>query len=448
MRRILEQELQAWSQESKPKPLLLRGARQVGKSYLAENLAKSFEQSFVINFERKEHQKFIKLFQEFNPKEILDYIQLNYNINLKAHKSLLFIDEIQICPEAITALRYFYEDLPGLHVIAAGSLLELVLSSSKISVPVGRIDYLYVYPLNFLEFLEATKKKNFITYIQSLSLNGTSQFDIHDELLNELKKYILLGGMPAVINKFIDTKQDYAQAFIEQNSILETYRDDFKKYGSKAEQKYLKLVFDNIPIQLGNKFIFSRVDMDLKSRDLKNALTLLSEANIVRFIYHSSPEAYPLSAGMNSKFFKINFLDCGLANRIFNIAAPELAELKFFGTYSGKITEQFVGQELIACNSPRLRSDLFYWARESTTQAAEIDYLVNLANKNVPIEVKASHNGRLKSLHAIMSDYKIKVGVKISASKLSWDGQILSIPLYAVSEVERLVQEIYGRNQF
>lgn len=441
MRRFIEKELLRWAEEDKPKPLLLRGARQVGKSYLAENLSKSFKQFFMINFERREHQKFIKLFQERNPKEILDYIKLNYEINLELKDSLLFIDEIQDCPEAITSLRYFYEDIPGLHVIAAGSLLDLTLSSEEISVPVGRIDYLYINPLNFLEFLEANKKKAYVEHIQSLSLQSQAQFDIHDDLLEEVKQYILLGGMPAVINKFINTKHDYSQAFVEQNSILETFRDDFKKYGSKAEQKYLKLVFDGIPMQLGNKFIFSRIDSELKSRDFKNALLLLSEANIVKFVYHSSPNVYPLSVGIDNKFFKVNFLDCGLANRIFNIATAELSELNFFGAHAGKITEQFVCQELISLGSPRLHQDVFYWAREAKSQSAEIDYLVNIGNLNIPIEVKASHSGRLRSLHTIMQDYKLNIGIKISANKLSWDGKILSVPLYAISEIERLVGE-------
>ncbi len=441
MRRLLEAELRAWAQNPKPKPLLLRGARQVGKSYLAEQICSNFQNRFVINFERNEQQKFKQLFTEKSPAEILEYIKFLYNIDLRASNSILFIDEIQSCPEAITSLRYFYEDFPCLHLIAAGSLLDISLSQNSISVPVGRIDYLYIHPLNFLEYLEANQKPHYIEYIRQLSLTKVAKLDLHDELMQEIKKYILVGGMPAVLNKFIESSETYQEAFVEQNSILETFRDDFRKYASRSEQKYLRLVFDSIPMQFANKFMFSRVDPEQKSLALKKALFLLEEANIAKLIYQSNPNSQPLAVGVNHKFFKVNFLDCGLANRIFNMAIPELSELKFEGLHAGKITEQFCCQELISYTNPRIRQDIYYWAREDKSQAAEIDYLVDINNTVVPIEVKSSHNGRLKSLKIIMDTYKLQLGLKISAERLSLDNKILSLPLYAISELPRLSQE-------
>lgn len=419
---------------------MLRGARQVGKSYLAQWIAGQFINHATINLERQEHKIYLELFKTKSVKEIIEFINIQNGCNLEQGDSCLFIDEIQESPEAIQSLRFFYEDLPGLHVITAGSLLDFTLSTKAISMPVGRIDYLYIYPMSFTEFLIAIGKEQLVSYIQELSFQICPKFDFHDELLKHIKTYMLVGGMPAALEKYIETA-NFQSAFVEQNTIIETFRDDFKKYASKAEQKYLKLVFDSISLQLGNKFICSRVDSESKSKDIKNALYLLSEARIAKIAYQSSPAVIPLGAGIDHKFFKVNFLDLGLVNRIFNLAVSEINELNFFGAHAGKIAEQFVGQELIATANPSLAAEIYYWAREDKSAAAEIDYLINIDGKNVPIEVKAMHGKRLKSLRQVLDQYPELNGVKISADRLQYKDRIMSLPLYAVSELPRLLNE-------
>jgi uncharacterized protein len=438
MFRNLYLELKKWKDSKGRKPLIIRGARQVGKSYLVNEFGeKEFDRFVTINFELEED--FISHFDSPDPKQILNKIFLLKNEEVIPGKTLLFLDEIQLCPKAIISLRYFYEMLPDLHVIAAGSLLDFTLSDKKLSVPVGRVEYLYIYPMNFIEFLKATNNDSLAEYIENLSLRVDFDASIHKKLNSEFKNYLILGGMPAVINAYVRDSYSFSGPLKEKNTLMQTFLDDFKKYASRAEQKYLRLVFNTMHSQIGKKFIYSRVDPEQKSRDIKNAVELLTEACLINKVSHSSAFSKPLGALASDKIFKLIFLDCGLAQSLSGLRAEHIINEEFESSLAGALAEQFVGQELLASSDPYTKSHLYYWTKEGRSKSAEIDYLIEIEGKLVPIEVKAGEGGRMKSLKVFMNDHSLKLGVKVSMERLSLNNGVLNIPFYALSSILRII---------
>ena len=397
---------------------------------------KNFEKLIEINFElNPEYKTFFK--QSLDPEKILKNIFLLNKKEACRGKTLIFLDEIQACPRAITALRYFYEKMPGLHVIAAGSLLDFVLGQEAISIPVGRVQYLYLEPLNFFEFLLARDHGRLIDYLNNFII-GKDKFEIavHNLLMEEYKTYLITGGMPAVINRYLDSNS-FEKVFEEQSLIIGNYKDDFKKYAKKLEEKYLRKVFDNIPGSVGKKFMYSRIDPELKSRDLKNALELLVEARVAKKVKRSSPHSLPLEALASDKFFKVLFIDCGLMQRVLGLDLSYLAQGDFTYSYLSALAEQFIGQELIQAQAPNGERALYYWARESTNSSAEIDYLIWNGRAVLPIEVKGGNKKRLKSLHQFMEEYKSPKAILFSNEPFGIDGPIINLPFYAASLVNK-----------
>lgn len=440
MQRAIENELKKWHKEDKPHPLLIRGARQVGKSYTIEKFGKeNFKEFILINFEHEPELK--NIFNEtLDPQKIFKQIYAYKNKNISIGKTLLFFDEIQECPQAILALRYFYEKAPGLHVIGAGSLLDFTLQSGQISVPVGRIHYLYMQPISFLEYLQAKNREGLIEYIESLGLEQSHNDPIHKELNNEIQTYMLTGGMPEIIDKYIIDEQNIEQIIKIQNAINANYRDDFGKYSKLAQHKHLENLFTGIPKLLGQKFKYSRIDQETPSRDLKAALELLIKAGIVYKIKRANATGLPFEAGASEKHFKINFLDIGLAQNILGLTKEIIIENDFHSIAAGALAEQLVGQEILAYKNFFEEKKLYYWEREDRSSSAEIDYLIAIGNKQIPVEVKAGTTGRLTSLKIFMEKYNAEIGIRISKKTVSFENNILSVPFYAISQIERLVK--------
>ncbi len=442
MKRDIEQVLLNWKKETNRYPLLVRGARQVGKSY---SIRKFGEKEFVnlveINFEQK--PQFKECFNTLEPQKIIEAISLLTQSDIVIGESLLFLDEIQECPEAITALRYFYEQMPGVHIIGAGSLLEFVISSENLRMPVGRIKYLYMRPLSFLEYLEATGDKRARKFIESTDWNNLPSKPVHQHLLSQVKKYSLLGGMPAVVSEYVSSG-NINKCMEIQTLIIQTYRDDFGKYSSRVKHKYMEKIFYAVPKLIGKKFKYSHVDVNMQSRDLNEALQLLEKAGVVYKIKQTSGNGLPLEAESKEKHFKTAFMDIGLMQNIcgLNSTIFTTADEDFIKINEGAIAEQFTAQELLAYQDCFQPAALFYWAREKRSSNAEVDYVIPHSAKAIPLEVKAGKTGTLKSLHLYLENYKILFGVRVSQHYFQDVQPVVSIPFYAIRMIKVLLKNI------
>ncbi len=431
LKRDLMEHLRKWKEDAKKKPLILRGARQVGKSWLVRELGKEFENFVEINFEKS--PELASFFAgNIDTVKIIKNLSNYLGVTITPGATLLFFDEIQECPNTILALRYFYEDLPQLHVISAGSLLEFQLQN--VSMPVGRVTFIYVYPLSFAEFLTAIGKQQLRTMLLENNFQAIPE-PMHKLLTEEVRNYILLGGMPEVVVDYLEFGLLERCKDI-QTDLLETYRSDFQKYAKKHQLKYLEKVFETIPLQLGDKFKYTNISTDIKSRELGDALDMLQMAGIVYKIYHSSANGIPLKAESDLKKFKVLFFDLGLAQRLMQLdhlallLNPDISVIN-----NGAIAELFTGLELIAYQSYKEKVDLFYWHKESKSSNAEVDYVTTLNGKIVPVEVKSGSTGSMKSLRMFMESKPSLFAVKVSGFNFSYFENVLSVPFYAMESL-------------
>jgi len=435
MKRDIYQTLMEWKDSETRRPLLVRGARQTGKSYIIREFGeKEFENVIVINFERNPGYKAI--FRTFIPTEIVERITLFSTQKTVPGKSLLFLDEIQECPEAIVSLRYFYEEMPGLHVIGAGSLLEFAMKSEDFKMPVGRIQYLYLYPMSFGEFLDALGESVLRNYIIHFPNLESLPEGLHEKLNEYVRKYYFLGGMPAVVQEYI-TSGDILKCQRIQRSVIDTYMDDFAKYSRVSAHQNLQKVFYSVPGLTGQKFVYAHVDRAIKSEKLKEALELLETAGIVKRVRQSSGSGIPLSSGVHESIFKVIFLDIGLFHAISGIYAETAKETDFTAIFKGAVAEQFVGQELLACQSPYTKAEIWYWGRMEKSSTAEIDYLVEKDGRIIPVEVKSGSTGRMKSLHMFIETRHTEQALKISQARFQYGNPIISLPFYAMESFMR-----------
>ncbi len=440
MRRDIEKELILWKAQKEKYPLIIRGARQVGKSYLVETFGKThFQNNVIVNLEFQPQLK--DCFKSLDPSEIINKLQLLLSVQIKEDNTLLFLDEIQECPQAIMALRYFKEKMPKLSVIAAGSLLEFALRSPDFKMPVGRVLFLYLEPLSFSEYLDATGNQNLRRFLSDVKLTDSIDDVIHKKLLELLRIYIIVGGMPAVLNEYLSSK-DLMNCQRIQTALLQTYRSDFGKYAKISQHKYLQKVFDTAPRMVGQRIKYSTIDPDNRSRDLKNALNLLTLAGIVRPIYLTKASGLPLGAQINEQKFKLNFLDVGLMQNSCGLQGRLSIEEDFMQINAGSVAEQFVGQELTAYSDRHQQVSLYFWAREKKGSMAEVDYVINIGPDIFPVEVKSGKEGRLKSLRMFIEEKKSRLGIRFSQDKLSYYNKILSIPLYMIEQLPRLVESL------
>lgn len=419
--------LQDWKTHPLRMPLLIRGARQVGKSYLVRSFAETFEHFIEINFEKDKQAK--QIFERS--------LDANYLISLLATytskpiipgKTLLFFDEVQECEEAITALRYFKEEAPELHVIAAGSLIDFKLK--KTGFPVGRVQFMSIYPLSFAEYCEATGQEQLYIAAQN-SLHLPSP--LHEKLLEEVKRYCCLGGMPAVVEAWRQHK-DYALCQDVQQDLLLAYRHDFNKYAKDHQIEQVERVFVHAAYQLGGKFKYTEIDQTIRAANLREALELLEMAGIIYRVYHSSAQGLPLRAGIDPRRFKVYFFDIGLVQRLLGITIKDWLMQPLSVKHAGALAEQFVLQDYIAYTAQDAAPELFYWHREAKQSNAEVDFLFIRQGDIVPAEVKSGHTGRLKSLQLFLESHPYsKYGVKISESNEDNASTIQSIPFYAIN---------------
>ena len=315
MKRLIDWHLKNWKSDPRRKPLVLRGARQVGKTHAVRELGKYFESVVEVNFEQLPEAKTI-FDKDLMPERIIWELGLLTKSTITPGKTLLLLDEIQAAPLAISSLRYFFEQMPELHVIAAGSLLDFAIE--KVGMPVGRVSMLYIYPLSFLEFLAAIGYSHLIEAI--IREQPLSQV-IHDELLNLLSHYLVIGGMPEVVVAWAETKNPTI-SYEVQKQLIETYRQDFPKYAKKHQIKYVEILFNQIPYFIGEQFKYSSIHGELKKRELAPCLDLLRHANVIHQVTHSGGHGLPLGAEVNLEKFKLIFLDIGISQALLGLDLP------------------------------------------------------------------------------------------------------------------------------
>jgi predicted AAA+ superfamily ATPase len=429
LKRLIDYDLKQWKKDSRPKPILLRGARQVGKTYAVRILGKSFDDYIEINFELNPHMKdyFEK---DLDPQRILRDLSLELNRPITPGKVLLFFDEIQSAPQVILALRYFYEMIPQIHIIAAGSLLDFTLKN--IGVPVGRVTFLHMYPMTFIEFLYAIGHEGLIREI----FRSQEPFSapLHQKLLGLLGQYIALGGMPEIVQRWKETK-DPLGCFTIQHDLINAYKQDFKKYSKKYQEKYVDIIFENVPRFLTQRFIYSAIEGDYRKRELAPALDLLATAGVIHKVVHSAGQGIPLGAHLLATSFKVIFLDVALAQAVLkqNMGTWFLHPLESL-INKGEIVESFVGQELLGYSNPHMDSELYYWVRQARNSQAEVDYLVQEDESIIPIEVKSGTEKRLVSMMMFLESHpRSPFGIRFSALNYEKDGRIHTYPLYAIA---------------
>lgn len=439
MKRDIEANLYRWKIQKGRMPLLLRGARQVGKSYVVENWGKAhFEHFVMLNFEQ--HPEYKGCFDKLEPEKIVATIELLTGTTIEQGKTLLFLDEIQECPRAITALRYFKEQMPKLHVIGAGSLLEFVLNDANFSMPVGRVEFMYLRPFSFGEYLDASGNGKLRSYLQTIKNGDVIEEVTHQRLLSLVREYIALGGMPAVVAEYLESKKLLRCQEI-QTAILTTFRNDFGKYAKSTQHEKLQMIFAKAPGLIGQWVKYSKLDPDAPSRALKGALEKLCHAGLIILVYATSGSGLPFETHMNEKKFKLLFLDTGLVKRACNLDLEILFKEDPFLVNQGALAEQFVGQELLAYNGKEEKNNLFFWTREQKGSSAEVDYLIAVGSRIVPIEVKAGSIGSLRSLKLFLTENNTPFGVRISEVPFSFIDKVLNIPFYLIEELPRLVRE-------
>ncbi len=444
MRRSINQQLAEWISSTSRMPLMLRGARQVGKSYIVKEVATQHFQSCVeVNFEI--NPEFKQAFTKLDPEWITQQISLLSSQKITPGTTLLFLDEIQECPEAIQALRYFKENMPELHVIAAGSLLEFALSDANFRMPVGRVEFMYMQPMTFQEFLWAINEDELSNYLEDVTKETEISTAVHEKALELFRLYMALGGMPAVIDDYRKNK-DLLNSRKLQLQILTTYRNDFGKYATKAEKEYCEKLFVKAPGLIAQHFRYRDVDPDAQSRSIKSALNLLEKAQLINRINQVSSIQLPLSASINEKKFKLLFVDIGLVLASMRVDMQHILTDKNILSTQGKLSEQIVGQELLAYTPIYDESVLYFWMRDKTGSQAEVDYLFQYDDKVLPIEVKSGSEGRLKSLRIYLENMQQPFGIKVSTAQLSFGNQVLSVPFYLLNRLSELVREVRDHN--
>lgn len=428
MERDLMKSLVEWKTDEYRKPLLIRGARQVGKSWLVREFSKLFENFVEINFEKT--KSFHHFFAgDLNIEFILEKLALHTGTKIKEGQTLLFLDEIQVCEGAIKALRYFKEENPLLHVIAAGSLLDFALE--KIGLPVGRVQFLYLYPMSFGEYLNSLNLNNWRLAIRKKNIDET----MHKNLLEHLKNYMWLGGMPEVIFAWIKDK-DPSKCQKIQDEIIDSYQIDFHRYAKQHQIPYVSKTFERIPAFIGKKFIYSHIETGVRNEPIKQALQLLEKASIAKLCYHTSAQKPPLGSEINEKKFKVFFFDIGLMHRILGFNYKNWSKNPGQTSFQGEMAEQLVAQEWMAYSPNHRPSQLFYWHREAKNSNAEVDFIFDINGEIVPIEVKSGATGKMLSMKIYLESHHSSLkGIKISQSPFGQDGKIDFYPLYAMESI-------------
>lgn len=453
MKRFAQDYLVEWKQRKNRKPLIIRGARQTGKTYLVEQFARENFSGFLkVDFEFDMDAK--SIFEHRDPQVIIGELSLFFGHEIIPGETLLFLDEIQSCPEAILALRYFFEKMPMLHVVAAGSLLDFALRDFQYSMPVGRIEFLYLFPISFGEFLFAGNPKLY-EFVANWTFTEKISESVHKKLSELLRQFFFTGGMPEAAASWIENK-NFMEIQRIQSSILTTMQNDFAKYGSRAQQEILQKVFFFVPGNIGKKVKYVHVDRDVRANTLKEAFNHLQMSRVVTLVYKTDANGVPLEAEKNDRIFKAVFLDIGLVNRACGLKLINTDDL--ITVYEGGLAEQFAGQELLSSGPGFEEPALYYWLREEKNSNAEIDYLITHGAKVMPLEIKAGKTGVLKSMHVFLYEKRSDVGVRLNMDLPSigrfkarvrlknihddLDYTLISLPLYLAGQANRIIDDM------
>jgi len=412
MKRTIDQNLINWKNQTFRKPLILRGARQVGKTFSMTYFGKTcFDSLIKLDFERD--RSIHKIFdQDLSAEKIIQDIELFSGIKVVPGKTLLFFDEIQECERALLSLRYFYEEMPDLHVAAAGSMLEFALG--QVSFPVGRVAFEWMEPMTFYEFLNAAEHHLLANQLPCISnFEPVSEF-AHQKIIEQLKIYFLTGGMPEAIKRYCHTKS-ITDSFDVHEQIFQAYLQSLIKYYRRADIDSLDHIMRIIPSFIGSQIKYTRLDPERRIEKTKKSLQILEKALIIQIIKASNANNLPLGAGVSPKKMKPLFLDIGLVQYSSGISATDIIRAKDLShVYRGALAEQFVGQELLAAGGSESKK-MYYWARDKKSSSAQIDYLYVHDGNIFPIEVKSGPKGKLKSLHLFMQEHPdIKTGYVMS----------------------------------
>ena len=427
-KRFIDEKLNDWKTNESRKPLLLRGARQIGKTSAIRNLATSFTHFIEINFD--ENVEINQLFEgNLNVDEICNQLEIIVNIPIIEGETLLFLDEIQASPNAIKSLRYFYEKKPNLHVVAAGSLLEFALAELP-SFGVGRIAFMFVYPFSFEEFLSALGEDSLLKSIKNASNSNPLPQLIHQKAIKILKSFLIIGGLPEAVATYVKTK-NYLSVQTVLDQLITTYQSDFPKYKSRVPNIRIQEVFRNAILQVGNKFSFS-LNTVYNNYQVKEALELLQMAGLLYSVTHSACNGIPIGAEINPKKRKMLIFDTGIYQRLLGLNLADLFlsdEIDFVN--KGAIAELFVGLELTKNNTDFL-ANLYYWQRESKGSQAEVDYVIQDNYAIIPIEVKAGTKGAMQSMYKFFEEKKSDLGIRTSLENFGKIDKIIILPIYAI----------------
>ncbi len=437
MRREALSDFKKWLTSNSRKPMILRGARQVGKSTLVRKFSVAEGLDLIeINLEI-EHLKAVES-DDFNLQSLLDEIQLKKKKRIKEN-SLIFFDEIQESPKLLKYLRYFYEKDPTLKIIAAGSLLEIALHSQDFSFPVGRVSFYHLGPMNFREFLWATGQ----SYLDEKLSNFEFSHEVHTAGIKALKDYYYVGGMPAAVKVFAQTN-----SFLEmrdvQEQIIQTYQADFPKYNRRIDVQRISRVFQSLALVAGQKIIYSKLDSSSTSRDIRRIVELLIDARVVLSCIHSDGNCIPLLGESDLRVLKTYFLDIGLLNCLLRLDFDSI-DLEFENHFNtkGVIAEQFVAQHLNFFQEPTLEPQLIYHLRDKGSKKAEIDFLIEYKRKIYPIEVKSASRGHLKSLKYFAEKKNTSLCFKVCLKEFYVDkdfangAKLVTLPLYALAYLKK-----------
>lgn len=435
MKRKIDNILLEWKNISQRKVMLVRGARQVGKTYSIRQLGKTFKYYLEVNFEE---ERVVRQFftDSLNPLVICQKLSTYFAVPIVEGETLLSFDEVQACPEALSALRFFYEKMPQLHVVAAGSLLEMILGEIP-SQGVGRIQSLFMYPLSFDEFLEAIGEQRLMELKNNCDVNNPLDEVFHHRLVDYLKIYYIIGGMPEVVKDYVE-KKDILSCQKKLSDLIETLRDDFAKYKKRSPLQRLRDVFDSIALQAGAKFKYTNIDSKGNYQALKGALDLIIQAGLAYKVYHTSAQGIPLGAQIDVSKFKIVLFDTGIHQKVLGLNIADIIVAQDFDLINkGHIAEIFTGLEIIKNSFPHERAQLYYWHKEKRASTAEVDYVLQKNEEVIPIEVKSGIRGKMQSIKIFFEEHKSQKGIRISLENFSHYNNIEVYPLYAIQKILR-----------
>lgn len=427
MERLIMQELLKWKNKKRRKPLIIQGARQVGKTWIMKEFGEKYFQNVVyISFDNNEHMK--NIFElDYDISRIISALKIEYGSDFTAENTLLIFDEIQEVPKALTALKYFCENASEYAIVAAGSLLGVALHEGT-SFPVGKVDFMHLYPLNFREFLMALGEKQLADLLVKGDYELINAFS--GKYIDLLRKYYYVGGMPEVVQSYVET-DDLVEVRNLQKELLDYYENDFSKHAPKDVVPRLHMVWNSVPMQLAKenrKFVYGLIREGARAKDYELAIQWLLDCGLIHKSYRVKKPGMPLIAYMEMNSFKIFMLDVGLLAAKGNLSAKTLLEgTRIFEEFKGALTEQFVAQELASEGY-----ELYYYSTENSS--GEIDFMIQQSDYCIPIEVKAEENLRAKSLKAFCDKYNCNIAIRTSMSNYRKQDWMTNIPLYAVSQ--------------